>query len=530
MNQRTGSKAPANDKWPCMTELPARASDHLSTSRFALAFAGAAAFLYLRTFLLPGTPFVAHDDQTLFFARATHILQGQVIYRDFFEFVPPGTELLYAAGFRIFGVHAWLLQAWSIALGLALFSAVTLLARRIFNGPLILLPGLLFLVFNYDVAMVPTHHWFSTLATLAAVATLAGRLTLPRIVSAGLLCAIATLFTQSQGALTFAALLLFLVWPTRAQNVPKPFARIAAFIVPYLLILVCVLGWYAWQAGPQTLFFDLVTFPLHYLSGDFNSPRAYLRQFPPLHSFAGLLRLIPYLFIYALVPYIYFVGAYQLWRKRRDSAFAERQPLVVLHLAGIALVLAVATGPRFYRLCTVAPPAILICVWILSGPGPIRTSLRRSLVAIALFFALLVPVYRQTQHYTVLDLPIGRTAFSDPEEFREFQFLAQRTRPGETFFNNSGLALYLSLSNPTAVEFVNYDDFTRPEQVTAVLNALQQHPPRFIALDPQITPPNPRDHSAPFLEYVHQHYALVQTFAIDHNSRPEEIWVLKPWS
>src|ERR1700745_2139339 len=182
-----------------MTERQPPARDHLSKSRFALALAGSAAFLYLRTFLLPATPLVAHDDQTLFFARATHILQGRTLYRDFFEFVPPGTDLLYAAGFRIFGVHAWLLQAWSIALGLVLFCVVTPLARQILRGPLILLPGLLFVVFDYDVAMVPTHHWFSTLAALAAVNTLAERLTPQRIAAAGLLCGIATIFTQTQG-------------------------------------------------------------------------------------------------------------------------------------------------------------------------------------------------------------------------------------------------------------------------------------------------------------------------------------------
>src|ERR1700756_2936043 len=147
-----------------MAEIAPPKEDRFSALHLTLAFAGAAVFLYLRTFLLPSTPFVAHDDQILFFARAAHILHRQVLYRDFFEFVPPATDLLYAAGFRLFGVHAWLLQAWSIALGLALFFVMTQLASRIFRGPIILLPGLLFLVFDFATAMVPTHHWFSTLA------------------------------------------------------------------------------------------------------------------------------------------------------------------------------------------------------------------------------------------------------------------------------------------------------------------------------------------------------------------------------
>src|SRR5271167_2364177 len=120
-----------------MTETTPRPGEQLSRTHLALAIAGAAVFLYLRTFLFPATPIVAHDDQTIFFARAVQILHGQVLYRDFFEFVPPGTNLLYAAGFRLFGVHAWLLQAWNIALGLALFSVVTLLASRILRGSVI---------------------------------------------------------------------------------------------------------------------------------------------------------------------------------------------------------------------------------------------------------------------------------------------------------------------------------------------------------------------------------------------------------
>lgn len=53
----------------------------LSRSHFVLFLAGACAFLYLRTFLLPATPFAVTDDQSLFFARATRIVAGQIPYR-----------------------------------------------------------------------------------------------------------------------------------------------------------------------------------------------------------------------------------------------------------------------------------------------------------------------------------------------------------------------------------------------------------------------------------------------------------------
>ena len=110
-----------------------RATDEegqLSRYVLGLFVAGALVFLYLRTFLLSATPFVAIGDQVLFFTRAARIVGGQVLYRDFFELVTPGTDLLYALGFRIFGVHAWLMQAWAIALGLALCCVITPIAAR----------------------------------------------------------------------------------------------------------------------------------------------------------------------------------------------------------------------------------------------------------------------------------------------------------------------------------------------------------------------------------------------------------------
>src|SRR6202034_150264 len=105
---------------------------------------------FLRNFLLPAIPLVAHDDQILFFIRAARMVHGQILYRDFFELVTPGIDLLYAAAFRLFGIQAWIIQAWNIVLGLALFCVITLIGRRMLGGPLILLPGLLFLVFDFN--------------------------------------------------------------------------------------------------------------------------------------------------------------------------------------------------------------------------------------------------------------------------------------------------------------------------------------------------------------------------------------------
>jgi len=280
-----------------MTEgKPPYAIEGLSRPTLALSFAAAVIFVYLRTFRLPATPFVGIGDQILFFARAARMVHGQVLYRDFFELVPPGTDLLYAAAFRVFGIHARVMQAWAIVLGLAFCWVVTWIASRILTGALALLPALLFLVFDFSSGLDLTHHWYSTLAALAAVGVLMEGVSLRRIVAAGALCAIATLFTQMQGGLTFLALAVYLLWRKRCDQESSVLKQVVAAALPFTLVLCCVLGYYAYRAGFRTIFFDLFVFPPKFLSGEVNSPRTYLRQLPPLHTPADLVHLLPYCF------------------------------------------------------------------------------------------------------------------------------------------------------------------------------------------------------------------------------------------
>src|ERR1700734_2383333 len=62
------------------------------------------AVCYLRSFVLPHTPLLFWGDQLGFATKGSRILLGELPYRDFFEFVTPGTELVYGALFRLFGV------------------------------------------------------------------------------------------------------------------------------------------------------------------------------------------------------------------------------------------------------------------------------------------------------------------------------------------------------------------------------------------------------------------------------------------
>jgi len=499
----------------------------ISHIHLVLFLAGAGVFLYLRTFLLPAAPFAATDDQSLFFARAVRILQGQVPYRDFLEIVTPGTELIYAVGFRLFGVHAWVMPMWTIATGLAFSLLITYIAAQIVDGPSVWLPALLFLVFDFNSALDLTHQWFSTFAALAMVAVLMGGLSGRRIFSAGLLGAVAILFTQTKGTLVVVGVALYLIGVTKPRDTNLA-RRLALFILPVVVPVACVLGYYVYKSGFQRVLFDLVIFPSRFMPlSEVNTPRTYIRQLGQFFSFrrpSEIAFLIPALFTYALVPYVYVVGLYQLRRRRTLMSRTVQRNLILLHVAGLGLFLAIANGPRHFRLCTVAPPAILIFVWVLTLPVPALGYIRKLSWVLAGCYLVLLPVYRQVQWHDTLDLPVGRTAFTDRALLRKFQWVAERTHPSDGFFNDSALTLYLSLHNPTQTEFVTYDETTRPEQIAAVVEALEHDPPVYISLLPVTLGPTGGDHAAPLRRFVYDNYNLANVFSQKQSQYEQQLW------
>ena len=48
------------------------------------------------------------NDQMLFATDGARIVAGQMPYRDYFQFGPPGTDLFYAFLFRHLGLHLWI--------------------------------------------------------------------------------------------------------------------------------------------------------------------------------------------------------------------------------------------------------------------------------------------------------------------------------------------------------------------------------------------------------------------------------------
>ena len=472
-------------------------------------------FLYLRTFLLPGTPLVARGDQMIFYQHADHILQGQVAFRDYFATVLPGTDLLYAAILAIFGTHAWVPQAVVIALGFAIAWTTLWICSKILRTPVVFLPAVLFLVLDYDSAPDATHHWYSTLLVMLAAGVLLDRITRLRLVFAGALCGIATIFTQTRGVLGLAALCVYIVFISRNRLRSIEVAKqLALVVLSFAAVVGSILAYYMYHAGISSLTYALLYFAVKYVpTFPVYTWRAYFIQIPPHQTLGDLPRVIPYFFTHILVPFIYIASLIRLARVRDSLERRQWNNVFLITLAGIAIFAAVATGPTYHRLCMAAPPAIIVCVWMFSGATRLDRAVRFTLWIIGIGSLLYLPLHRQLHYRASLDLPAGRTAFDDAGTYEENKWFAQVTRPGQSFFTESQLSFSLRLRNPTPLDHLTPYEFTRPEQVDAVVRALADHQTPWIYLYPEIYEPHAiGDNLAPFRDYLRANYHLVKVY------------------
>ena len=477
--------------------------------------ATALAFLYLRTFLLPGTPLIAQGDEVIYFAHGIRMLHGQLPFRDFFTFVIPGTDLLYAGVFGLFGVHAWLAPVFLILIGFTIACLLLWISRSIFTGMTVFLPALLFLVLDFDAAMDATHHWYSTIFVLAAAGTLLGGRSPRRVFAAGAFCGIAAVFTQTQGTLAWIAIGLYLVIADRAKERETPLSKqLILLALPFVAIVAGVLGYYALAIGLHPLFYDLVIFLFKYFSAqEAHRVGAYFLQIPPHKNLTDLAPIAQYGFILLLLPFAYLFGLFRLVRDKKHMDRSLWEVMLLINLVGLAIFAAVVNGPTYHRLSMIAPPAIVVAVWLFRGASTVDRTVRALLWSAAIVLLVSLPVHLQLHWRGYVDLPIGRAATPDRPHYDEFRWFAGRAHTGESFFGSPQIDFNFSLDNPTQMDVVTPNEFTRPEQVDGVVRALASHQTPLVSLYPDIyVSHGAGDNLGPFRDYVHANYHLVGVF------------------
>jgi len=479
-------------------------------------------FLYLQVFIFPAIPRCASGDQAIYLLHATRMLQGDVIYRDFSHFTPPATELIYTVLFKVFGVRAWIPQVMLVAIGTLLAWLSIAISRKVMTGPAVYLPSLLFLVFPFSAFLDATHHWYSTLAVTAALAVLLEKRSAARLTWAGALCGLAASFTQTQ-ALVAVGFGLFLFWEARQNHEPRPslLKKEGCLVSSFLAAMLACDAYFVWKAGLRNFFHYTVVFLTKYYPAErFTSWRAYLAYWPSVHLWENWPDLSAWFFVQALIPlvYILFFVRYAL-----QSRWQPEQPwarLMLVNVTGVCMFFAVAPSPSYVRIYGVSLPGLILLSWFLDSSHRTERILQRIVWAAVLVVGIVRTVIAQVRWRACLELPTGRTAFFEPELYEKCKWLSERTRPSEYFFGDPFLCFTLGLRNPARVPFVRPTDYTRPEEVDDVVQALEQRQVRFVnwynGVDASSTS---GDHLAPLRHCLATHYHVAKTF-----SNLDQIW------
>ena len=486
-------------------------------------------FLYLDLFVLPNVPIWMRGDNSVYLLNATRMSEGQVMYRDFFHFVPPGTELVYRLFFVVFGIRSWIPNLLLIVLGVALTWVITWISKQIVPGKAAFLPGLVFLTFVYRRAFDGTHHWCSTLAVMAALAVVLTDRTYPRLAISGFLCGLASCFTQTTGAVTIIGLVFYVLWERKRQGAPwREFCKRAILLFGvFLSTVVVAFATFSRSVGWHRFFESTIVFVIRYYPKDlrWNTLRVYMTEAPSIHPWYHVPAFAAYLFVHAIIPLVFVLFIVRYSRLAGADWQEPWEKLVLLNFVGLAMFVSIIPAPGWVRLGTVSLPALILLTWFLKGPGRLCRVFRMSLWGFALALAIGEPLTTQVHQHYLLDAPRGSAAFMSSAEYNKFRWLQGRTQPGEFLFEADFPDVYylLGLRDPGRVPFVTPTGYTRPEQVQQTIEALEQKHVRLVVWGANLDIPyeNRRegDHLNPLRKYLREHYRASMSFEL------EQVWV-----
>ncbi|AEU35029.1 hypothetical protein AciX8_0679 [Granulicella mallensis MP5ACTX8] len=498
-------------------------------SRLIIAISVLLTFLicYLRGFVLPNVPTMSWSDQMLFATNGTRILAGQMPYRDYFQFLTPGTDLIYSLLFRWFGVELWIPNLTMACLAAIAMWLMMLAARRVLRGMALALPALFLIGFGLAGSLDATHHWFSTIIAMTAMLVLMRDIQPRHIAFAGALCGVAASFTQTKGALITIGFLIYLLWksidgkePARVFWYRSSLLLAVALSIFFAINLhfILLVGWTKWVQA-------VIVFPLRYYSSIPGQT-----GFNLLAQMRGqkILGRISVCFICGVVISVYPIFLLVLVRKRRTERREPWDQLFLLAITGFSMFLTVAPGMTALRVSTVSLPAMVLLAWLLSRVrGPILLAGQ----AIAVFsFAAAIYMSIQTQRATwnYLTLPAGRSAIPDRGRYELYRWTAEHTHPGDICFGVSYIYLPLWLHSPAPIDSPGPWGYYRPEQIAASIAAVEENKVPVLILnsysDDQSVWSYKADSLRPLQIYLDAHYRHVKTFT---NVLRNEAWIRK---
>jgi hypothetical protein len=286
-------------------------------------------------------------------------------------------------------------------------------------------------------------------------------------------------------------------------------------LLSFVATLTVLSSYFIATTGFRTLWYFQVTYVLQHFA------RTGSLGLPELLLWGKLPFLAQYLWIYVLLPVAYAVTFY---RCLRSPATRDRRAVTLLGLVGFCLLAEVAFNVNWLRVFVVSMPGIILLVWVVAE----TRSGRRYLVAVTWLVLVclgLAQTWSRHSHADVLvELPAGRVALRS-QALEKLDWLAQRTKPGDFFFQAAWTNFYLPLRlrNPVFLDLLESSALTS-QYVELAIQQLEAKRVRYILWSPRLDVPDPlhgqnQYHLGPFRDYLHIHYHLARRF-----SDNEEVW------
>jgi hypothetical protein len=404
---------------------------------------------------------------------ARRLLEGQAMYRDFFQFTTPGAQVVYWGLFRVFGVRAWIEDAVMLALAVALIWLTYEISTRVHTGWTALLSPVLLAGVTFRYYRDATHHWFSAVTISAGVLVMLVRRTTARLIVSGALCGLTLFTSQNKGAgmlLGICAFMFYENWPEWRVGT----RRVFVFVTSAVSVFASCMMPFLLRSGWRVVLEDIVVFPLNHYSGVYaNSWASFMTDWPE-----GATRRVAFVLTYAAVPMAFIAAGLRVLRNRAMSDSDSRVGLIAFVGAGVFLSVLPAAGG--YRVASISSLGFVAGVMLLEGAGLYR---RVALTSAALFAAagILIPVHIPVR---AMQLPIGRVAVPVSRVGESVLWASQNTSNGEAFVGNPILGFAMQYKLPNAVLYPSAGRYTPSEQYDELIAWSELNRPRYIVLHP----------------------------------------------
>ena len=446
-------------------------------------------------------------------AQALRVLNGELIYRDFFTVVTPASYYTVAGLFQLFGPSLMVLRWAALVTGLGILVITLLIARRVMSWPFAASAALMTTVWGW---FLITPNFYSLEAALFALLALWSYLRhleqshVKWIVLAGVLTGLAVLTKQNVGAYAAVAILIT-TWIVRLVGDPAPkgagyvtVAFIGGILIPVLPALLLLV---ASGAGPY-LYESWVYYPLAKYPERFALP--YPSFFEPLTTDHGVFeRWVRYV-IY-LPVLVYPVGAILIVRARE-----HRRELIAIAVMGLLLLLQSWPRADVPHILFGLQLTFVMLAYVLYRGARNRAM---AIVMVAPMLVLLWQGYKRTDweyanYVARLRADRAQGVATLPIDAQRIdlvtQYIRGHTTPDESIFVvpwAAGFYFLTDRANATRTDFMLFAD---QEMYPCLLARLQERQPKYVIYGYTWDVDNKRfrDYAAPIDAYIRSRYVI----------------------